>query len=148
MSLNNFIPELWEKEFTPKQHFKKLTINIKDNDGGEFGFDALTEIKGGMQIIDAIKDALDSKPACKVGVTNGQSREMKYCVCDIPKGWEGDNYCQECGGYISELRSKVFEALGEASMSWSEIPSGTFDSTNCLRIANELWKSIVEERLK
>ena len=58
MSLNNFIPELWEKEFTPKQHFKKLTINIKDNDGGEFGFDALTEIKGGMQIIDAIKDAL------------------------------------------------------------------------------------------
>ena len=78
MSLNNFIPELWEKEFTPKQHFKKLTINIKDNDGGEFGFDALIEIKGGMQIIDAIKDALNRKT-----MGEGYPKNWKHCVIHL-----------------------------------------------------------------
>lgn len=32
----------------------------------------------------------------------------------------------------------IFEALGEASMCWSETPKGIFDSNNAERIGNEL----------
>lgn len=40
------------------------------------------------------------------------------------------------------LKTKVFEALGEVSMCWSETPKGIFDSTNAERIGNELIKEI------
>ena len=42
------------------------------------------------------------------------------------------------------LQNKVFEALGEVSMCWSETPKGVFDSTNAERIGNELMKEIEE----
>lgn len=32
----------------------------------------------------------------------------------------------------------IFEALGEASMSWIPKPKGQFDATNCKRIGEEL----------
>ena len=43
------------------------------------------------------------------------------------------------------LKTKVFEALGEVSMCWSETPKGVFDSTNAERIGNELMKEIENE---
>ena len=45
---------------------------------------------------------------------------------------------------IDKLKTKVFEALGEASMCWDEIPTGVFDSTNAERIGNELMGFIAE----
>jgi len=41
-----------------------------------------------------------------------------------------------------EQKTAIFEALGEASMSWSEIPTGVFDATNCERIGNELIEKL------
>ena len=41
-----------------------------------------------------------------------------------------------------EHKTAIFEALGEASMSWSEIPKGIFDSANCERIGNELIEKL------
>ena len=43
---------------------------------------------------------------------------------------------------VKTLKNKVFEALGEVSMCWSETPKGIFDSTNAERIGNELMKEI------
>jgi len=37
-----------------------------------------------------------------------------------------------------EHKTAIFMALGEASMCWSEIPKGIFDSEKCERIGNEL----------
>jgi hypothetical protein len=41
-----------------------------------------------------------------------------------------------------ELREKVFQALGKASMCWNPIPSGEFDSSKAQNIGNELMKEI------
>ncbi len=41
-----------------------------------------------------------------------------------------------------ELKSKVFEALGEASMQWEPRPSGVFDSRECEKVGNKLWQVI------
>ena len=41
-----------------------------------------------------------------------------------------------------QLKTKVFESLGEASMCWSETPKGVFDSNNAERIGNELLEFI------
>lgn len=47
---------------------------------------------------------------------------------------------------LSETQKKeVFQALGEASMSWSESPNGVFDSANCTRIGNELIEKLEED---
>lgn len=40
------------------------------------------------------------------------------------------------------LEQEVFQALGEASMSWIETPKGVFDSSNAKRIGEELMKKI------
>lgn len=40
------------------------------------------------------------------------------------------------------IEQKVFEALGEASMCWSETPKGVFDSSNATEIGNRLIKEI------
>lgn len=40
------------------------------------------------------------------------------------------------------LEEQVFQALGEVSMCWSEIPKGTFDSVESKRIGDELMQSI------
>lgn len=44
-----------------------------------------------------------------------------------------------------ELKTKVFESLGAASMCWIPRPfEQEFDSTRCSQIGNELWQSIDE----
>jgi hypothetical protein len=43
---------------------------------------------------------------------------------------------------IKSLKSEVFEALGAASMCWSETPKGIFDSSEALRIGNEVMGKI------
>lgn len=42
----------------------------------------------------------------------------------------------------TELKTKVFEALGEASMQWGPRPSGVFDSTECGKVGERLWEQI------
>lgn len=44
-----------------------------------------------------------------------------------------------------KLENKVFEALGEVSMCWSETPKGVFDSSNAERIGSELMKEIKDD---
>lgn len=44
-----------------------------------------------------------------------------------------------------ELKNKVFEALGEVSMCWSETPNGIFDSEKAKEIGERLLKDIAEE---
>lgn len=44
-----------------------------------------------------------------------------------------------------DLTTKVFEALGEASMCWSETPKGVFESSNAKRIGDQLVKDINED---
>lgn len=43
------------------------------------------------------------------------------------------------------IREKIGMALGEASMCWSEIPSGVFDSTRAVGICNKLYDSLAAE---
>lgn len=40
------------------------------------------------------------------------------------------------------IKKLIFEALGEASMCWSEIPGGTFDSKEARRIGDKLFEDI------
>ena len=42
----------------------------------------------------------------------------------------------------ARLDDLVFQALGEASLCWSERPTGVFDSTNAKRIGDELIQAI------
>lgn len=37
-----------------------------------------------------------------------------------------------------KLQEKIYQALGQASMCWSEIPTGVFDSIQALQIGKEL----------
>jgi len=41
-----------------------------------------------------------------------------------------------------ELQEKVFQALGEASMCWSETPKGVFDSTKAKEIGEQLIRDL------
>lgn len=43
------------------------------------------------------------------------------------------------------LANLVYEALGEASMAWSEIPSGVFDSEKCAAIGEKLIAVVKSE---
>jgi hypothetical protein len=45
-----------------------------------------------------------------------------------------------------ELKEKIIEAIGEASMCWKPIPTGTFDSEKAVEIANRLILLINETR--
>ena len=47
---------------------------------------------------------------------------------------------------MDTLSEKVHQAIGEASMCWSEIPKGVFNSTRAIEIADELIEAI-EERI-
>ena len=40
------------------------------------------------------------------------------------------------------LKTKVFEALGEASMCWEPRPEGVFDSTHAQKIGEKLMQEI------
>ena len=41
-----------------------------------------------------------------------------------------------------EQKTTIFQALGEASMCWSKIPKGIFDSNNAERIGDKLIKDL------
>ena len=44
---------------------------------------------------------------------------------------------------MEELKEKVFQALGEATMCWNPRPSlQVFDSTRAVEIGERLWKEI------
>ncbi len=43
------------------------------------------------------------------------------------------------------IERKIYESIGEASVCWSETPSGVFDSTRCKNIAESLLSFIIEE---
>ena len=43
------------------------------------------------------------------------------------------------------LENKVFEALGEVSMCWSETPKGVFDSTKAKEIGDRLMEEIYQQ---
>lgn len=45
-----------------------------------------------------------------------------------------------------EIKTKVFEALGQASMCWSETPKGVFDSELALKIGNELMEYLLSKK--
>lgn len=48
---------------------------------------------------------------------------------------------------LSETHGLICESLGKASMCWSETPSGVFETSRCLDIANTL-NSHIESRLE
>lgn len=43
------------------------------------------------------------------------------------------------------LKGMIFQALGEASMCWSETPHGVFDDTKAIKIGDELINKIERE---
>jgi len=45
------------------------------------------------------------------------------------------------------IREKVFQAIGEASMCWSETPKGIFESSRAEKIGEELLSDIKQEIL-
>ena len=46
------------------------------------------------------------------------------------------------------IREKVFQAIGEASMCWSETPKGIFESSRAEKIGEELLSDIKQEMVK
>lgn len=46
---------------------------------------------------------------------------------------------------VAVLREKIGIAIGEASMCWSELPTGVFDSERATRIVEELFNNITEK---
>jgi hypothetical protein len=43
------------------------------------------------------------------------------------------------------LKELIFQAMGEVSMCWSEIPRGVFDSSKAIEIGDRLFNAIMEE---
>lgn len=54
-------------------------------------------------------------------------------------------YTFEYGDAGPNIESAVFQALGTASVCWSEVPRGTFDSIRCKEVGEALLAEI--ERL-
>lgn len=45
-------------------------------------------------------------------------------------------------------KRKLFELIGEATMCWTPIPSGVFDSTRCEDVGSRIWQMIKEAQLE
>jgi hypothetical protein len=45
-----------------------------------------------------------------------------------------------------EIKKRIAEILAEVSMCWSEIPKGIFDSTNAVKLLNEVFVLMEEYR--
>ena len=43
---------------------------------------------------------------------------------------------------LTDIQQAVYEALGEASMAWTPIPSGMFESTRCKEIGDRLIEAL------
>lgn len=50
--------------------------------------------------------------------------------------------------FETELKRKLCEGIGQASMCWSETPKGIFDSTQALKIVDQLYSDIIFMRLE
>ncbi len=75
---------------------------------------------------------------------------IKTWDVNVPEYYQG--YCGATGSHVmlilnalktakapsEAIETAVFQALGEASMCWSQRPKGIFDSTNAKRIGDEL----------
>lgn len=46
---------------------------------------------------------------------------------------------------VKTLKQIIGEAVGEASMCWSERPTGVFDSERASRIVDKVWNAITSE---
>lgn len=53
--------------------------------------------------------------------SDGIKREMKYCKCENPNEWDGDNYCQDCDGLIE---AKTQDAPASKLKRMVSLPSG------------------------
>jgi len=42
-----------------------------------------------------------------------------------------------------KLKKIIFQNLGQASMCWSEIPKGVFDSTKAEKLGNEIMQAFI-----
>lgn len=49
---------------------------------------------------------------------------------------------------MEDLKKMVYESLGTASMCWSQIPQGVFDSTLAQEVGDKLWARIEDEITK
>ena len=45
---------------------------------------------------------------------------------------------------IEEMRNRLGEIIGEASMCWSETPSGVFESLHAVKLVDELEQALTE----
>lgn len=43
---------------------------------------------------------------------------------------------------MTNLKTKIFESIGEASMCWNPLPEGVFDSTHANRIGDSLMEAM------
>lgn len=72
---------------------------------------------------------------------NDQAEAKEPCTCDNRVWQQGYSCCWEKDlrkKIANETKDKIFEALGEVSMCWSEVPAGVFDVKSALRIGDSL----------
>jgi hypothetical protein len=60
-------------------------------------------------------------------------------------GIEGDNWCSRPS--LERIEQVVFQAIGAASMCWSETPMGVFESTRAKQIGDDLVAFINEGKV-
>jgi len=73
--------------------------------------------------------------------------EMNYTSCPTCGAATDKNFnrLERQYGELNDLKGKVFQALGAASVCWDKFPEGIFDSTRCKEVGDNLWLEI--ERL-
>lgn len=70
--------------------------------------------------------------------TDASSAEVRHWISQC------DHLIDRLRGNRAALKARVLEALGEASMCWDSIPTGVFQETNAVRIAEGLMSWIDE----
>lgn len=65
-----------------------------------------------------------------LGIDECLVEEHEYA--DLPKGKKE----------LTDIEKEVFDALGSASMAWSETPKGVFNNVYCNKVANKLLEAI------
>lgn len=49
---------------------------------------------------------------------------------------------------MSDIRNTIFKNIGAASMCWSEVPKGIFNSTRAEELANEIFEAHQKEMME